>query len=332
MVDAQRSHFAWTLVAIIPLSHGGLSFWIIPHWQAQGTSQYSFGSIWKLTRHVSLLIFFPHVAADVTNSWTVCNLYTSSLQPWRMVSETPQVRKPSILIIEHTYSCSVIQNLGSHGTLPSLVPLLFHPPLPTIAGFQQWTLCPLAHVPFYTHHWQLTQALLWPPPHLPLHMHPKQPISGLLTLLFHLPHHWLLYTHWLCTLQPQCQCHPFPNVNVVTQKGAWRSSLWYTAHIENLDSLLELGISRGWGCCWVRMQLKQQRDQGDNPRNRFHHLFLWNSEKWYVLSQCCFSFANLLSAGLWNTFVRQRSFFPSTLGLVMWPRIRLHKMCFEGWD
>jgi len=55
------------------------------------------------------------------------------------------------------------------------------------------------------------------------------------------------------------------------------------ACVENLDSLLELGnISRGWGCHWVRMQLKQQRDQGDDPRNRFHHLFLSNSEKWYV--------------------------------------------------
>jgi len=30
------------------------------------------------------------------------------------------------------------------------------------------------------------------------------------------------------------------------------------------------------------MQLKQQRDQGDDPGNRFHHLFLSNSEKWYI--------------------------------------------------
>jgi hypothetical protein len=30
------------------------------------------------------------------------------------------------------------------------------------------------------------------------------------------------------------------------------------------------------------MQLKQQRDQGNDPGNRFHHLFLWNSKKWYV--------------------------------------------------
>jgi len=88
--------------------------------------------------------------------------------------------------------------------------------------------------------------------------------------------------HQLCTFQPQRQCHPFPNINTVAQKGVWRSSQCYMAHVENSDSLLELGISRGWGSCWVRMQLKQQRDQGDDPGNRFHHLFLLNSEKWYV--------------------------------------------------
>jgi len=32
----------------------------------------------------------------------------------------------------------------------------------------------------------------------------------------------------------------------------------------------------------VRMQLKQKGAQGDDPRNRFHHLFLLNLEKWYV--------------------------------------------------
>jgi len=56
------------------------------------------------------------------------NLYTSSLQPWRTVSETPQVRKSSILIIEHTYSRSVHQNLDSHGTRPCLVPLIIPTP------------------------------------------------------------------------------------------------------------------------------------------------------------------------------------------------------------
>jgi len=38
-----------------------------------------------------------------------------------MVSKTPQVHKSSILIIEHMYSCSVHQNLDSHGTQPGLI-------------------------------------------------------------------------------------------------------------------------------------------------------------------------------------------------------------------
>jgi len=148
--------------------------------------------------------------------------------------------------------------------------------------FQQRTLCPLTHLPSYKHHPWLIQALLQPPLHLPLHTHLKQPISALLSLPFHLPHHWPLYMHQLHTFQPQQQCHTFLNINAVAQKGVWRSSQCYMACIENSDSLLELGISRGWGSCWVRMQLKQQRDQGDDPGNRFHHLFLSNSEKWYV--------------------------------------------------
>ena len=173
--------------------------------------------------------------------------------------------------MKHTYSRSFNQIIDSHGTPPSLVPLT----IPTLTADHRMLSAANAipsGSPFTSH----TPSTPYPSPllattplatsHTPQTAHlrpPKVAVSSASSSI-------ALYAPSNLN---------FPNVNVVAQKGAWKSSLWHMAHVQDSDSLLEMAISRGWGHGWARMQLGQQRDQGDGSGNRTHPLFLLNSEK-----------------------------------------------------
>jgi hypothetical protein len=89
--------------------------------------------------------------------------------------ETPQVRKLSIVIIEHTYSrCQI---LDSRGTPPSFVALI----IPTPPANHRTLAAPKA-VPRGAPSTSHTPSTAYPSPlavttHLPLHTHLKEPIS-----------------------------------------------------------------------------------------------------------------------------------------------------------